>query len=147
MSYRMSDRLTSSRLGLPVAFIAMLLAALPASAEQAAADPIDTRLDTCLAAPAGQSTAGMVTCTGDDIRAWDRRLNETYQQAMKSLDPKSRELLRTSQRQWVAFRTAEKAAQAARWTADRGTMIRVQVVGTNLAAIKARVEELQLYLP
>ncbi len=130
-----------------LAMLLMALAALPARAEQPAADPIDTQLDTCLAAPAGQSTAGMVSCTGEATRAWDRRLNETYQKVMQALDPKSRELLRASQRQWVAFRSAEKAVQAAPWTADRGTIIRVQVMAANVAAIKARVEEMQLYLP
>jgi uncharacterized protein YecT (DUF1311 family) len=40
----------------------------------------------------------MVECTGDAIRAWDKRLNEVYQLVMAGLDPKSQELLRASQR-------------------------------------------------
>jgi hypothetical protein len=67
-------------------------------------------LDACLAKPEGSSTVGMVECTGDAIRACDKRLNEVYQQVMAGLDPKSQELLRASQRRWVAFREAEHGA-------------------------------------
>jgi uncharacterized protein YecT (DUF1311 family) len=124
--------------------LALALQAAPAVA-QPAPDPIDTHLNACLAEPAGQSTAGMVTCTSEALRAWDQRLNDVYQQTMKALDPKSRDLLRTAQRQWVAFRKAEGAAQRGPWTEDRGSIIRLQIMGKNLAALKARVSELQLY--
>ncbi len=126
---------------------ALMLLASHAFAQAPTPDPIDTRLDACLASDAGQTTAGMVECTGAAIRSWDQRLNETYQQALSALDPQSRNLLRSSQRQWVAFRSAERAAQKASWTTDRGSQIRVQLMGANLAAIKTRVEELRVYLP
>lgn len=126
---------------------ALALLASPACAQGQQADPIDTHFEACLASPAVQTTAGMIECTGAATRAWDTRLNETYQQALAALDPASRSLLRTAQRQWLAFRTAERAAQKGPWADDRGSMIRVQLVGANLAAIKARVQELRVYLP
>ena len=130
--------------------ILALLAVLAFSAPPAWAetpDPIDTRLQACLQTDQGRSTAGMAECTAVATRAWDARLNETYQNALAALDVKSRGLLRTAQRQWVGFRAAERAAQSAPWAAERGSIIRVQVMGANLSAIKQRVDELRLYLP
>jgi uncharacterized protein YecT (DUF1311 family) len=101
----------------------LLMLAFPALA--ADPDPIDAALDACLAKPEGSSTVGMVECTDDAIRAWDKRLNEVYQQVMAGLDSKSQELLRTSQRRWVAFREAEHEAMGGPWRQDRGTIIRV----------------------
>jgi uncharacterized protein YecT (DUF1311 family) len=89
----------------------------------------------------------MVDCTSDAIQAWDKRLNEVYQQVMAGLDAKSRELLRTSQRRWVAFREAEHEAMEGPWRQDKGTIIRVLTVSADLSAIKERVQELQLYGP
>jgi uncharacterized protein YecT (DUF1311 family) len=88
----------------------LLLSRLSLSALAADPDPLDTALDACLAKPEGASTPGMVECTGEAIRAWDKRLNEVYRQVMVGLDPKSRDLLRASQRRWVAFREAEHEA-------------------------------------
>jgi uncharacterized protein YecT (DUF1311 family) len=110
-------------------------------------DPIDSALDACLASAKGQSTAGMVECTGTAIDAWNARLNANYKKVLASLDPKSREALRVAQRRWVAFRDAEKTSQSGPWTADRGSEIRVAVMGANLAAVKQRAEELLIYLP
>jgi uncharacterized protein YecT (DUF1311 family) len=128
----------------------LLLSVLSCPALAADPDPIDAALDACLAKPEGSSTVGMVECTGDAIRAWDKRLNEVYQQVMAGLDPKSQELLRASQRRWrrwVAFREAEHEAMGGLWQANRGTIIRVLTASADLSAIKERVQELQLYEP
>jgi uncharacterized protein YecT (DUF1311 family) len=122
----------------------LLMLAFPALAAEP--DPIDAALDACLAKPEGSSTVGMVECTGDAIRAWDKRLNEVYQLVMAGLDPKSQELLRASQHRWVAFREAEHEAMGGPWQQNRGTIIRV-TASTDLSAIKERVLELQLYGP
>ncbi len=131
----------------PIVMRALLLLSLLLSFPALAADqdPLDAALDACLAKPEGSSTPGMVDCTNDAIRAWDKRLNEVYQQVMAELDPKSRELLRASQRRWVAFREAEHEAMEGPWRQDKGTIIRVLTVSADLSAIKERVQELQLY--
>jgi uncharacterized protein YecT (DUF1311 family) len=108
-------------------------------------DPMDKALDACLAKPEGASTLGMVECTSDAIQAWDKRLNEVYKRVMRGLDPKSQELLRTSQRRWVAFREAEHEAMEGPWRQDRGTIMRVLTANADLSAIKERVRELELY--
>ena len=93
---------------MPALLLLLSLLSFPALA--ADPDRLDTALDTCLAKPEGTSTPGMVECTGEAIRAWDKHLNEVYKQVMAGLDPKSRDLLRASQRRWVAFREAEHEA-------------------------------------
>jgi len=127
------------------ALLLSLLLSLPALAAEP--DPLDTALDACMASPEGASTAGMVACTGDAIRAWDKRLNEVYQQVVAGLDAKSQELLRVSQRRWVAFREAEHEAMGGPWRRDRGTIIRVVTMSADLSAIKERIQELRLYGP
>jgi len=123
----------------------LLLSLLSFSALAADPDPLDAALDACLAKPEALSTTGMVECADAAIRGWDKRLNEVYQQVMTDLDPKSQELLRASQRRWVAFREAEREAMGGPWRQDRGTIIRVLTVNADLSAIKERVQELQLY--
>jgi uncharacterized protein YecT (DUF1311 family) len=110
-------------------------------------DAIDRALDQCLATDAGSSTAGMIDCTSTALRAWDVRLNDTYQRALAALDPKSRDLLRAAQRQWLAFRTADRAAMSGPWLASAGSIARVSAIGLELSATKERISELRLYLP
>ena len=130
----------------PVWLMAIILALLSASPAQAEdKDPIDIALDACLAATEGQTTAGMISCTGTAIDAWDARLNETYQKAMSTLDPNSRTLLRTAQRRWLDFRTADQAAMSGPWRSGHGSLIRVQIMAASLSAMKERVMELRLY--
>ena len=123
----------------------LLLSLLSFSALAADPDPLDAALDACLAKPEALSTPGMVECADAAIRRWDKRLNEVYQQVMTDLDPKSQELLRASQRRWVAFREAEHQAMGGPWRQDRGTIICVLTANADLSAIKERVQELQLY--
>jgi uncharacterized protein YecT (DUF1311 family) len=125
--------------------VLLLLSLLSFPALAADPDPLDAALDACLAKPEGASTPGMVDCTGEAIRKWDERLNKVYQQVMAGLDPKSRDLVRASQRRWVAFREAEHEAMGGPWRQDRGTIIRVLTANADLSAIKERVQELQLY--
>ena len=114
--------------------VLLLLSLLSFPALAADPDPLDAA-----------STLGMVECTTEAIREWDKRLNKVYQQVMAGLDPKSRELVRASQRRWVAFREAEHEAMGGPWRQDRGTIIRGLTANADLSAIKERVQELQLY--
>jgi uncharacterized protein YecT (DUF1311 family) len=129
----------------PICAALLLVTSNPSKADNE--DPIDSALDTCLATGQGQTNPGMIDCTSTAINAWNARLNQIYQQDMNALDPKSRDLLRASERQWVAFRIAERAAQAGPWQADRGTDIALQILGDDLSAIKERAGELNTYLP
>lgn len=123
--------------------LAVLLAAPAWAAEP---DPVETALEACLARPGAATTAAMASCTDAAIRAYDKRLNETYQRAMMGLDAKSQELLRAAQRAWLAFRTAERAAMRGPFAADRGTMMQLEVLAAEKEAIRNRAAELKLYL-
>ena len=108
-------------------------------------DPVDHSLDTCLNSAAGASTVGQTDCADKAYAAWDAELNMVYQKLMKNLDPASRELLRTSQRQWQAFRTSEKKFQAGPWRQKGGTLIGVSVNLDNSGTLRSRVMSLRTY--
>ena len=56
--------------------VLLLLSLLSFPALAADPDPLDAA-----------STLGMVDCTAEAIREWDKRLNKVYQQVMAGLDP------------------------------------------------------------
>jgi|SRR5580704_6700133 uncharacterized protein YecT (DUF1311 family) len=112
---------------------------------QATKDPIDQSLDACLNSLAGASTVGQTDCADKAYAAWDAELNKVYQKLMKNLDPASRDLLRTSQRQWLAFQTSEKKFQAGPWRQKGGTLIGVSVNLDNVGALRSRVMSLRTY--
>jgi len=112
---------------------------------QESKDPIGQRLDACLNSPAGASTVGQTECADKAYAAWDAELNKTYQKLMKNLDPASRDLLRASQRQWLAFQTSEKKFQAGSWRQKGGSLIGVSVNLDNVGALRSRVMSLRTY--
>ncbi|MCX5495902.1 DUF1311 domain-containing protein [Kaistia dalseonensis] len=128
-------------------FAAALALASPAFAEDSPVDPIDAALATCLDSADGQSTAGMVQCLTTAYDAWDKELNTVYLALNKSLDAKSRGLLKRSQRQWIAYRDAERKFETGPWINDRGTLIRVTLNRQNVEMVKNRVLTLRSYLP
>ncbi len=109
-------------------------------------DPIDKALDACLAGPSGNNTAGQLDCAQKATASWDGELNTAYQKLMKSLDPASQALLRNSQRQWLAFRDAEKKFDAGPWSAKGGTMAGVNIAMINTDIVRSRVLALRNYL-
>ncbi len=115
------------------------------SAQTPSADPIDKTLDTCLAGPAGNNTVGQVDCSAKAAAAWDRELNQVYNKLLKSLDPASQTLLRASQRQWLAFREAEKKFQSGPWRSTQGTVVQVTLTMANVEILKSRVLTLRNY--
>jgi uncharacterized protein YecT (DUF1311 family) len=108
-------------------------------------DPIDAGLSACLGTASSVTTMGIVDCTATAIKAWDKRLNDVYRKTMGALDPKSQELLRASQRKWIAFREAERAALSGPWRNDAGTLANIMEADGELGAIKERVRELAIY--
>ena len=132
------------------AVAAAAMMAGPAAAQDEAVraclrDAVDKRacigasLDPCLAAPGGETTTGISACIVAETEAWDRMLNDEYQQTMAAFraldatgDVAGRGLersptLREAQRAWIAFRDAECELQYARW--GLGTMR--QIAGAN----------------
>jgi uncharacterized protein YecT (DUF1311 family) len=139
----------SVRLPLAVALLAVFsLQGVPAQPGDKA-DPIDKALRACLATDRGQSTAGMVECLGIAHEAWDRELNRTYDQLMRSLDQASRDKLRAAQRQWLVFRDADMAFQRQEFVVGNGkygTLAGVTLTSDNVETIRRRVMTLRAYL-
>jgi uncharacterized protein YecT (DUF1311 family) len=108
-------------------------------------DPIDKQLDTCLNTPAASSTAGQSACLSSTALAWDRELNKVYGKLMRTLDAASQTSLRSSQKQWLSFRDAEKRFQAL-WSNSQGSLAIVSIAQTNVDILRNRVLTLRGYL-
>jgi len=130
-------------LGLAVA-IALPRVALGATA----ADPVQARYtpayDKCLAGPAGQSTMGMIDCTGAELQIQDARLNTAYRKTMASLNARQKAKLQAAQRAWVAFRDAECASFE---DEDWGTISRINASACALHMTVQRTMDLEAYPP
>ena len=79
-------------------------------------------LQRCLAAPSAVSTAGQTECEATAARRYDTRMNSAYTALMRRLPAEAAARLRTAQRGWLAFRSADSAARSAQFETRRGTM-------------------------
>lgn len=126
---------------IPLLFL--LLFAAPASADED--DPIDQALDACLQGPTAGSTQGMVECIGTAYEAWDTALNQAYRDLLKQLTAEQAELLKTSQRQWLAFRDNERKFLGSPQQPPAGSIMRLVTNEAAVALVKARVLGLRSY--
>jgi uncharacterized protein YecT (DUF1311 family) len=129
-------------LGIAVSLLFAVLGAVP-SAVAADPDPIDRALDDCVGTAEGGPTMGQVQCLRTAHDAWDRELNRVYGQLMGKLDPQSRTLLRDAQRQWLAFRDADRAFDGGPWTRDQGTLILVILNSADVDRVRDRAVALR----
>lgn len=125
--------------------LVLLFILSPLVCGQETKDPIDKVLDACLASSAANSTAGQVDCGAKAAASWDRELNQVYQKLLKTLDPTSEALLRNSQRQWLAFRDAERKFEAGPWIQKQGTIGQTTVALANVDILRSRVLTLRNY--
>lgn len=58
--------------------------------------------ETCMKAPGGDTTYGMMDCYKREIAVWDSKLNATYKALMKDASPKLKKTLKEAQRAWIA---------------------------------------------
>lgn len=82
------------------------------------------------ATPSGGTTVGMGGCLDLERARWDGWLNTVYQQLhaklaaqdaqIQSYAPKQAEALRDMQREWIGFRDAKCAYEAAQWGGGTG---------------------------
>lgn len=132
---------------LPAALVcALILAVSSPAAAQGQKDPVDKALSTCLNSRSGNSTVGQIDCAAKAAASWETELNNVYGKLMRQLDPVSQALLRTSQRQWLAFRAAERKFQSGTWTRDKGTLMGVSIELNNVEIVRSRVVTLRNYL-
>ena len=111
-------------------------------------DPVEARYtpayDKCLAAPAGQSTMGMIDCTGAELQIQDARLNAAYRKTMASLNARQKTKLQAAQRAWVSFRDPECASYE---DEDWGTISRINASACVLRMTVQRTMDLEAYPP
>ena len=111
-------------------------------------DPVEARYtpayDKCLAAPAGQSTMGMIDCTGAELQIQDARLNAAYRKTMAALNARQKAKLQAAQRAWVTFRDAECASYE---DEDWGTISRINASACVLRMTVQRTLNLGAYPP
>src|SRR5688572_3527162 len=86
-------------------FFVLVCSPLWAQQEGEHKDSIDLALETCL--DTNITTYDMIMCMDDAAFAWDKALNEAYQQLMQTLSEDQKQLLKESQRQWIIYRDKE----------------------------------------
>jgi len=106
-------------------------------------DPIDRRFDACV--KQDPTTAGMVRCAEEALRAWDEEMNRAYRELQGRLDPGGREALRTAQRAWLAWRDAEFRFIGRLYGSRAGTMYLPMEVGRRVDLVRQRTLELRAY--
>ncbi|USQ95012.1 lysozyme inhibitor LprI family protein [Caulobacter sp. RL271] len=125
----------------------LVLLALPfvllTGGAQAAEPTYSPAYDRCLAAPSGQSTAGMIGCVGAELKGQDARLNRAYQAAQKRMSlPRQKTALTKAQRAWIAFRDADCASL---YDQDWGTLSRVEANSCVLEHTARRADALERF--
>lgn len=123
--------------------LVLIAVATSASAVPANADPIDAALQRCLDAPAAASTAGQTACEGAAARRYDQRMNVAYAALMRRLPPGAAARLRTAQRAWLAFRTADEAARSALYETRQGTMYVPMQAAASADIVRDRAVQLE----
>ena len=113
-------------------------ASLPAHAEVAAADPIDTSMRTCLARSDMSSTMGQVQCMDTARIGWNTALNNAWQQLQQKLPPAQRKQWEKSQTSWQASREAEKELFAAVFATTHGTIYQITAADMQLQPVRDR---------
>jgi uncharacterized protein YecT (DUF1311 family) len=96
-----------------------------------------------------QSTHGMVQAMVDCQAGYDLLLNKYYKMLMARLEGADKEILRKSQRNWIAFRDSEEELNRTLVKEEYsggGTIQRLNYAARNLATVQQRVEELFGYL-
>ena len=95
------------------------------------------------------STNGMVVSTHDANREYDKLLNKYYQVLLRSLNEEDREILKKSQRNWIAFRDSELELNGVLmkdYYSGSGTIQRVLAAARVMEITKTRVIVLYHYL-
>jgi uncharacterized protein YecT (DUF1311 family) len=107
-------------------------------AGQARADgEIDKAIEAC---HGKESTVEIVDCLSKLNDAWDKRLNEAYQAALKRADPAAVVPLRASERTWLEYR--KQRCLYVYVNAGEGTIKQVLAADCFLRMLKARTDEL-----
>ncbi len=127
----------------------LLLVLLPtiASAQEPRKHPIDAALDVCTEKE--PHTAGMVRCTDIAYKKWDQELNKNYRSLMSKSKPPDKQLLKTAQLSWIAYRDNEFKLIDSIYDKIQGTMYipmrtdeKMQIVKQRALALASHIDML-----
>lgn len=104
---------------------------------QRTAHPIDKALGAASERSSGV-TVDLIDAQNAAYAAWDKELNRIYAQVLKAAGPSRRDTLRTAQRAWLAFDTAQGQWDSAVF-ADQGSSAALNIGGAALERRRARV--------
>lgn len=116
----------------------LLLVLLPstASAQETRKHPIDAALDVCTEKE--PHTAGMVRCTDVAYKKWDQELNKNYQTLTRKLKPADKQLLKSAQLSWIAYRDNEFKLIDSIYDKIQGTMYIPMRIDEKMQIVKQR---------
>ncbi|WP_207003209.1 lysozyme inhibitor LprI family protein [Trinickia mobilis] len=121
------------------ACLAGLLSAGAARAEVAAADPIDTAMQQCLARADRSSTAGQVQCTEAANDAWQTAIDAAFQSVLANAPTdKVRRGWQESQRRWLAWRKDEAYLLHAVFATTAGSSYAMSAANLRLQPVRDR---------
>ena len=95
---------------------------------------------TCLDAPGGATTAGMVQCIAAELHVQDRALNTAWRALIADMTPDQQAGLQTAQRAWIAVRDADCQS---RFSPDWGSMSTIDANACMLRRTTERAIELE----
>src|ERR1044072_2519492 len=123
----------STRFGL---LLLSLLLPTQVSAQEAQKHPIDKALDICT--EKDPSTAGMVRGTDVAYKKWDQELNKNYRTLIARLKPAGKQLLKSAQLSWIAYRNNEFKLIDSTYDGIQGTMYIPMRIDEKMQIVKQR---------
>ncbi|UYY58426.1 lysozyme inhibitor LprI family protein [Sphingomonas sp. S2-65] len=103
-------------------------------------------LNLCLDNPANGSTSAQTRCEVQAESAYDRRMNAAYGALLRTLPRRAAGELRNAQRTWLAFRDAQRMADAALFATRQGTMYVPMQGGSATRVVRDRALQLEASL-
>ena len=130
---------------LPAAVAAcfLLFPSVHADEEPRASDPIDAQLGEKL--KADPSTTGQIHAFQAATQSWETEMTRLLDMLRKRLPSRQRDLLKNSQRDWLAFRDSEELLRISFNAGRHGTMVGLFAVEARAMFLHARVLTLRHY--
>ena len=107
--------------------------------------PLDAEIERCV--DKSPSTQGMMECTTNGMKKWDRELNRVYKGLMAALPKEGQNALRVAQRAWIPLRDSEFALTSEVYStiytvAGGGTMWLLNDAIAHMEVVRRRTLEL-----
>ena len=111
--------------------------------------PLDAEIERCV--DKSPSTQGMMECTTNGMKKWDRELNRVYKGLMAALPKEGQNALRVAQRAWIPLRDSEFALTSEVYStiytvAGGGTMWLLNDAIAHMEVVRRRTLELDQLL-